>query len=80
MTNKKDDCPTCPSFVGSATMGERGQIVIPKEVREIYNLKKGDQFVVIVGHQEAIALVPMHKAKKLLESMTKQLGNLIDTK
>jgi len=70
----------CPAFLGTATMGEKGQIVIPKEVREIYNLKKGDQLVVVVGPQEAIALIPMQKAKVLLKAMTEQLGNIIDTK
>jgi len=61
-------------------MGERGQVVIPKEVRKIYDLKKGDQFVVVVGHQEAIALIPMHKAKALLETLNKQLGDIVNTK
>ncbi|MDF1496928.1 MAG: AbrB/MazE/SpoVT family DNA-binding domain-containing protein [Patescibacteria group bacterium] len=77
---KKDEHPTCPMFIGSTTMGERGQVVIPKEIRKIYNLKKGDQFVAVVSHQDAIALIPMSKAKVMLKHMTEQLDNIINNK
>jgi len=80
MPKKKDDCPTCPMFIGSTTMGERGQVVIPKEIREIYNLKKGDQLVAIVSHKDTIALIPMSKAKVMLKHMTEQLDNIINNK
>jgi AbrB family looped-hinge helix DNA binding protein len=80
MTKPDNQCNMCPKFLGTATMGEKGQIVIPKEVRDIYDLKKGDQLVVVVGPQDAIALIPMNKAKALLEAMTKQLGAIINIK
>lgn len=65
-------------FAGTTVLGERGQIVIPKEVREKYALKKGDKFIVAIGHQDAIALIPMQKAKKILDSMTKQFNDIIN--
>ncbi len=61
-------------------MGERGQVVIPKEIREIYNLKKGDQLVAVVNHKDAIALIPMAKAKVMLKHMTEQLDSIINNK
>lgn len=80
MSKKNEECPNCPMFIGSTTMGERGQIVIPKEIREIYNLKKGDHFVAVVQHKDIIALIPMEKAKDMLKHMTEQLDNVLKTK
>ena len=55
-------------LVGTAVLGERGQIVIPKEVRAKLKLTKGDTFMVIL-HGEAVMLVP----KKLMETFIKNL-------
>jgi len=33
-------------FFGSVKVGERGQIVIPKEARDKFNIKPGDSLVV----------------------------------
>lgn len=39
------------SFFGTVKVGERGQIVIPKSVRDKYNIKPGDNLV-ILGQDE----------------------------
>lgn len=36
-------------FFGSATVGERGQIVIPSEARKRFNISPGDK-VLVMGH------------------------------
>ena len=41
---------------GVVKVGERGQIVIPKEAREIYGIKAGETLLVL-GDQEGMALV-----------------------
>lgn len=41
---------------GVVKVGERGQIVIPKEVREQYEIKAGDSLMVL-GDQRGIALL-----------------------
>ena len=41
---------------GVVKVGERGQIVIPKEAREIYGIKAGDSLMVL-GDQKGIALL-----------------------
>jgi AbrB family looped-hinge helix DNA binding protein len=74
-TSKKS---TACEFMGTTVLGERGQIVIPKEIREMYKLKKGDKFIVAIGHQDAIALIPMERAKKIMDSMTKQFNDIIN--
>ena len=41
---------------GVVKVGERGQIVIPKEAREIYGIKAGDSLMVL-GDQKGIAML-----------------------
>lgn len=41
---------------GVVKVGERGQIVIPKEAREQYEIKAGDSLMVL-GDQRGIALL-----------------------
>jgi len=41
---------------GVVKVGERGQIVIPKEARELYEIKAGDSLM-ILGDQKGIAML-----------------------
>lgn len=41
---------------GVVKVGERGQIVIPKEAREIYGIKAGDSLLVL-GDQKGMAML-----------------------
>ena len=55
---------------GVVQMGERGQIVIPKRARELFNLGKGDTLVVLGDTNPGtagIALVPAQLLTGLLE-------------
>ena len=55
---------------GVAQMGERGQIVIPKRARELFNLNRGDTLVVLGDTNPGtagIALVPAQFFTSLLE-------------
>ena len=44
-------------FVGIARVGEKGQIVIPKEAREMFNIKSGDSIIVLCDKEKGIALL-----------------------
>lgn len=41
---------------GTVTVGERGQIVIPKEARDIFNIKPGDTLFVLGDKDKGIAI------------------------
>ncbi|MBO5067256.1 MAG: AbrB/MazE/SpoVT family DNA-binding domain-containing protein [Clostridia bacterium] len=41
---------------GVCKVGERGQIVIPKEARDMYNIKAGDSLL-LLGDKKGMALV-----------------------
>jgi len=57
---------------GSVKVGERGQVVIPKEAREIFDIKPGDILLVLGDTERGIALVKADAlrefAKKILDS------------
>ena len=42
---------------GTVTLGERGQLVIPKAARDKFDLKSGDR-IVVVSDEQGIALLP----------------------
>lgn len=44
-------------FFGSVTVGERGQIVIPKEARELFDINTGDKLLVLGDEEKGIAIV-----------------------
>lgn len=50
--------PKGKNIWGSVIINERGQIVIPKAVREKFGLTGGQRLIVLSDDQEGIALVP----------------------
>jgi len=56
---------------GIVTVGERGQIVIPKEARDQFDIKPGDKLVVAGDIKKGIAIV---KAGVMKELALKILG------
>jgi AbrB family looped-hinge helix DNA binding protein len=60
---------------GSVKVGERGQIVIPKEAREIFGIQQGDILLVLGDVERGIALVKADAlqefARKILDSTSR---------
>ncbi len=55
-------------------IGEKGQFVIPKEARELFDLKPGDEILVLGDKEKGIAILP--KAKQ--QDFVKQIFSNID--
>ena len=49
--------PRGKHLFGNVKVGERGQIVVPKEAREVFDIKPGDKLVVLGDEGQGIALV-----------------------
>ena len=45
-------------YAWTATVGEKGQIVIPKQAREIFDIKPGDTLLLLGDIQRGIAIMP----------------------
>lgn len=44
-------------FAGTVKVGEKGQIVIPKEIRDLFEIQPGDTLLVLGDTSQGIALV-----------------------
>ncbi len=44
-------------FVGISKVGEKGQIVIPKDLRDMFDIKPGDSLILLGDINKGIALV-----------------------
>ncbi len=56
-------------FVGIAKVGEKGQIVIPKEAREMFDIKSGDSIIVLCDKEKGIALLKADAIEDLTEKV-----------
>ncbi len=54
---------------GTVKVGEKGQIVIPKEAREIFNIKPGDTLLLLGDEAQGIAIVKHELFRQFAESI-----------
>ena len=55
------------NFVGIAKVGEKGQIVIPKEARDMFEIKPGDFVVVLCDKKKGIGILKSDAFENVLE-------------
>lgn len=71
-----------PEFQGSTTVGERGQIVLPAEVRKKHGIKPGDKLLVISNPLPhgvwAIMLMEGSVLNQVLKEMTENIGRILE--
>lgn len=62
---------------GSATVGERGQLVIPAGLRKALGIKSGDQLMVFANVEKRIvSLMPSRDFTKFLDRAAKIISRL----
>lgn len=52
-------------YAWTATVGEKGQIVIPKQAREIFGIKPGDTLLILGDDKRGIAIPPQEQFDQL---------------
>ena len=64
-------------IIATVKLGPKGQIVIPKEVREMFNISPGDSLVLMAHPKRGIALqkqdLMMKIAQKILDGQGQEL-------
>ena len=68
---KKDAKP----YVGTVKVGPKGQIVIPKEIREMFDIDFGDSMIIFAHPQKGIALERQNVMIKIAEAIFSGKGN-----
>jgi len=65
-------------FFGIVTVGERGQIVIPKEARKTFNIKKGDKLIILSPrvHRRKLDLIPADDFAKFISEFEKDISSI----
>jgi AbrB family looped-hinge helix DNA binding protein len=65
-------------FFGTVKIGERGQIVIPKEAREVFEIKPGDNLLLVGDVEKGIAIVKADLMKDLAIKILDNMNNVQD--
>lgn len=56
-------------YAWTATVGEKGQIVIPKQARELFGIKPGDMLLLLGDETKGIAIPPKESFAELFSTV-----------
>lgn len=60
---------------GTVTVGERGQVVIPAEVRKVFKIKSGDKLIVL-AKPEMFSFTPVDNFNRFLNDAAKIMSKI----
>lgn len=70
-----------PKIVGTATLNEKGQLVIPVEARNKLDLKPGSRVVIMSNPERpSLTLLKAEVLEAMVRDLTDALGSANDTK
>jgi AbrB family looped-hinge helix DNA binding protein len=61
-------------YIWSAKVGEKGQIVIPKEARQVFKIKPGDTLLLLGDEKRGIAIIKSDGFKLFTEAVFSALN------
>ncbi len=66
-------------YAWTAKVGEKGQIVIPKEAREVFDINPGDTLLLLGDESQGIAIVKndmfLHFAEAVIKAKNQEEGD-----
>jgi AbrB family looped-hinge helix DNA binding protein len=61
-------------IIGIATIGKKGQIVIPAEARNLLKLKKGEKLIIMMVHKNSLAIIKSSEFEAIATRFTKNIN------
>lgn len=61
-------------YAWTATVGEKGQIVIPKQARALFDIKPGDTLLLLGDEKRGIAIPPKDAFRELMSAVFEEEG------
>lgn len=62
-------------YAWTATVGEKGQIVIPKQARDVFGIKSGDMLLILGDEQKGLAIPPKGAFAELFDMIYDKGGD-----
>lgn len=56
-------------YIWTVTVGEKGQIVIPKQARDIFDIKPGDSLIILADEERGIAIPPKSQFEVIFNNL-----------
>lgn len=60
-------------FAWMVKIGEKGQFVIPKEARELFDLQPGDDILVLGDKERGVAILPREKQQEYIKQIFREI-------
>ena len=60
------------NYALTVKVGEKGQFVIPKEARDVFNINPGDTLIVLADINKGIAIPPKNMFAHLMDTIFNQ--------
>ncbi len=62
---------------GATVMGERGQVVIPKDIRDRLRMRTGMRLMVMQHGDSPLMLVPIEQMQEMIQQMTERVARVL---
>lgn len=63
-------------LIGATVVGERGQVVIPKEIRDRLGLVSGTRLIVMQQGDSPVMFLPVERMQKMVRQMSDYVDGL----
>jgi len=63
------DAPPGKHIFGMVTVGTKGQIIIPKKARKVFNIKPGDQLMLVGDEKQGLAIITSNELTKIFSTI-----------
>lgn len=61
--------PAGGKFMTSVKVGPKGQIIVPKEVRDMFNIHPGDMLLMLADDEQGIAIQTFDCANQMFQDL-----------